>query len=232
MKSKVVFLLSIGLILLSLPALADPPADAGVNRIQIEGFDDWAWPDYPLSPGTITCPGGVLMLDEFGMPYCGESSTGRLHFRDAVLWSCISAFVEPVDEPIPEPRISGVGLITINGNFDADSTGPVWGKWKIYPTVACEKSGPYPADEVQAATMYWSGTWQGKRLFYVDMGVPTWVGDLDLVGKGNGGYIDGLHFKGIEIIKTYTPFPIPNEALGISGLDEVPEGFVKGTITE
>lgn len=224
MKTKVVFLFSIGLILLSLPALADPPADAGVNRIQVEGFDDWAWPDNPLSPGTVTCPGGVLMLDQSGMPFCGESSTGRLHIRDAVLWSCITA--------INEPRISGVGLFTINGNFDADSSGPVWGKWTIYPTVDCDKSGPYPADQVQASTMYWSGTWQGKRLFYIDSGVPTWVGDLDLVGRGNGGIIDGLHFKGIELITTYTPFPLPYEALGIPGLDDVPEGFVTGTITE
>ena len=42
MKNIATFLLSIGLLLLSLPALSGPPADAGVKRIDILGEDDWA----------------------------------------------------------------------------------------------------------------------------------------------------------------------------------------------
>ncbi len=32
-----------------------------------------------------------------------------------------------------DPRITGIGLFTFNGNFDADSSGPVWGEWIIVP---------------------------------------------------------------------------------------------------
>lgn len=224
MKMKVALLLGLGVILLSLPALAEMPADAGVDRIQIDGFDDWAWRDNPLSPGTLNCPGGVLKSDESGMPYCDESTTGRLHIRDVVLWSCITA--------VDQPRISGVGMFTINGNLDAEFSGPVWGEWTIYPMEGCDKNGLYPEDAVSASTSYWHGIWQGKRLFYLDTGIPTWIGDLELVGKGNGGNIDGLHFKGTELITTYTPFPLPYEVLGIPALDGVPEGIVTGTIKE
>lgn len=224
MKIKATFLLSFGLLLLSLPVFAGPPADAGVTRTQIEGFDNWGWKDNPLSPGTTMCPGGELMFDQFGIPYCDESTTGRLHLRDAVLWSCMTS---PDD-----PRITGVGLFTVNGNFDADSSGPVWGEWTIVPMDGCDKDGFYPEEEVMTSTMSWHGIWNGKRLFYSDMGFPVWIGDLKIVGKGSGGNIDGLHFKGTELITTYTPFPIPYELLPIPELFDIPEGFFAGTIKE
>jgi hypothetical protein len=224
MNMKVAFLLIIGSLLLSLPVLADRPADAGVKRTQIEGYDNWAWKDNPISPGTTTCPGGELVFDPFGMPYCADSATGRLHIRDVVLWACVTS---PDD-----PRMTGVGLFTVNGNLDADSSGPVWGKWTIVPLEGCDKDGFYPEEQVTSSTRFWHGSWQGKRLFYSDMGIPVWIGDLELVGKGNGGDIDGLHFKGTELITTYTSFPLPYEVLGIPGLYDMPEGFITGTIKE
>lgn len=127
MQIKATFLLSIGLLLLSLPVLAGPPANAGAIRIQIEGFDNCGWIDAPLSPATITCPGGELMLDPFGTPYCPNSNTGRLNLRDGVAWSCMIA---------NDPRMTGVGLLTSNANFDADYSGSVWGKWMIVPTAS------------------------------------------------------------------------------------------------
>jgi len=224
MKTKATFLLNIGLLLLSLPAFAGPPADAGVTRTQIEGFDNWAWMDNPLSPGTVTCPGGELMFNEFLIPYCANSTTGLLHLRDAVLWSCMTS-----DD---DPRITGVGLFTFNGNFDADSSGPVWGKWTIVPMVGCNKDGLYPEEQVMSSTMSWHGTWNGQRMFYSDNGLPVWIGDLNIVGRGNGGDIDGLHFMGMELATTYSPFPIPYELLPIPELRDVPEGYFTGEIKE
>lgn len=224
MKNRATFILSIGLLLLSLPVFAGPPADAGVTRTQIEGFDNWGWQDNPLSQGTITCPGGELMLDSFGMPYCADSNTGRLHFRDSVFWSCMTS---------GDPRITGVAVFDIKGNFDAYSSGPVWGTWKIVPLADCDKDGLYPEELVRTSTMFWRGTWNGKRLFYSDMGFDVWIGDFKIVGKGIGGDIDGLHFKGTELIRTYTPFPVPYEFLPPElGLFDVPEGYFTGTITE
>jgi len=223
MNLKTAFLLIVVSLSLALPVLAERPADAGVKRTQIEGNDNWAWMDNPISAGTITCPGGELMLDQFGMPYCGDSTTGRLHLRDSVLWSCMTS---------DDPRITGVGLFTINGNLDADSSGPVWGKWKIVPLEDCDKNGFYPEEQVVNSTRFWHGTWNGQRLFYSVMGFDVWIGDLKIVGKGIGGDIDGLHFKGTEWIETYSPFPVPYEFLGIPDLFDKPEGSYTGTIKE
>ena len=227
MKIKTLFLLSIGLLLFSFPAFAGPPAAVGVTRTQIEGFDNWAWQDNPLSLGTITCPGGELML-ESGMPYCANSTTGRLHFRDVALWSCMRS---EADGEV-EPRLTGVGLFTVNGNLDADSSGPVWGTWKIVPMAGCEKDEPYPETAVMTSTGFWQGTWNGQRLYYRDNGFDVWIGDLRIVGKGEGD-LHGLHFKGAELIRMYTPFPVPYEFLPPElGLFDADEGYFTGTIKD
>lgn len=232
MKNRATYLLSIGLLVLAFPVFAGPPANAGVTRTQIEGVDNWGWRDNPLSPGTITCPGGELMFDSFGMPYCEDSKTGRLHFRDSVLWSCMTSRVAGTNDN--DPRMTGIGLFTVNGNLDADSSGPVWGKWKIVPMADCDKDGLYPEEHVMTSTKYWRGTWNGTRLYYNFAGFDVWIGDLKIVGKGIGGDIDGLHFKGSELIEMYTPFPVPYEFLlsVLPDLFDEPEGEFTGTIKE
>lgn len=223
-------LLSICLLLLSLPVFAGPPAKAGVTRTQIEGEDDWSI-NNPISPGTITCPGGELMIDSITlMPYCADSKTGRLHWRDAVIWSCMTSYLDE-DHLQVEERLTGIGLFTVNANFDASYSGPVWGKWKIVP-IDCEKDDPYPAQEVEQADRFWHGTWNGKRMFYIWNGVGVWIGDLKIVGKGSGGNIDGLHFKGTELIETFSPLPAPYEALPGFFDPTKPEGIFTGTIKE
>lgn len=226
MRPKAAILLGFGALLLSLPALADTPVDAGVTRTEIEGFDNWGWKDNPLSGGTVTCPGGDLMFDPFGLPYCANSNTGRLHFRDAVLWSCMTSE--------DDPRITGVALFHIKGTFDAESSGPVWGTWKIVPMEDCDKNGLYPEALVTNATTFWQGIWNGKRLHYTVMGFDIWIGEFRIVGKGFGNGLDGLHFKGTEWIETYTPFPVPYELLVSVRPDlfDVPEGYFTGVITE
>jgi hypothetical protein len=223
MKIKATFKASICLLLLTTPVFAGPPADAGVTRIQVEGVDDLAASN-PISPGTVTCPGGTLTIDETTfLPVCTDSNTNRLHIRDSVFWSCMSA--------VDEPRMTGVGLFTVNANFDADFSGAVWGKWTLFRMDRCDKDGEFPEAGVMNATESWHGTWKGQRLFYSDLGFPVWIGDLDIVGKGSGGTVEGLHFKGKEFLTTYTPIPLPYEL--IPGLDAtVAEGMFFGTIKE
>jgi len=195
----------------------------GVTRTQIKGFDNWAWKD-PLSPATITCPGGELVVDPSVGPYCSDSTTGRLHFRDGAAWTCMTA---------NDPRMTGVGLYTSNGNFDADSTGSVWGTWTIVPTEDCDKDGFYPEELVMTATSFWHGTWSGQRQFYIVNGFNTLISELKIVGKGVGGDLDGLHFNGMEWIETYTPSPVPYEFLPQElGLFDEPEAEFIGTIKE
>lgn len=229
MQIKVTILISIGLFLVSIPVFAGPPADAGVTRTQIEGWDNWGWQGGPQSSPTIICPGGELA--EIPFP-CSDSMTGRVHLRSGSGWGCMTA---------DDPRMTGVGLYTSNVNFDADSNGPAWGEWKLVPMVGCNKDADYSkeyADLVKYATSFWHGTWHGRRQF--DSDENAWISDLEFVAKGFGGDIDGLHFKGAEWITTYTPFPMPYEYIfpydlilpdGSRPFD-MPEAYFIGTIKE
>lgn len=223
MKNIATFLLSIGLLVLSLPALSGPPADAGVERTDILAGDNWAITN-PISLGTIMCPGGELAFDTVGLPFCANSSTGRLHYRDSVFWGCVTA---------SDSRMTGVALYEIWGNWDAESTGPVGGTWKIVPSSACDRLGPFPEDLVANASDYWSGTWTGKRSYQEFGGMGFWVGEFRIIGKGYGETLEGLHFRGEEVVPTFTAFPVPYEFLPPElGLYDQAEGTLTGTITE
>ena len=153
------------------------------------------------------------MLDPV-TPVC--AATGRVHFRKMAWWACFAS---------DDPRLSGIGIATANGNFDANYTGPVGGTWMIVPSADCN-----PTDLIDPPA-YWKGTWQGQRSQYCEGNFCHWIGDLDLVGKGYGGSIDGIHFKGNELITTYTPLPVPWEF--IPGFPATgPEGFITATIRE
>jgi hypothetical protein len=213
MDVKTLLVITIGLLCLSCPALADKPADAGVQRTDVVILDDWPGAP-PISAGTIECPGGELeMLNEV-TPIC--AATGRVHLRNITLWSCMTS---------DDPRVSGVGMFTVNGNLDSAYTGPVWGKWTVVPSQSCD-----PMDLIDPP-VFWQGNWQGQRSQYCDSGPCYWIGDLKVVGKGHGGDIDGLHFKGNEVITTYTPLPIPWEFIPGFPLTG-PEGILTATIKE
>ena len=220
MQIRATILLSIGAILVSIPVFADPPPDAGLTRTEIEGVDNWGWQGGPPSTPTIKCPGGELM-EPFD---CSDSMTGRLHLRGGSGWSCMTS---------NDPRMTGVGLYTSNGNFDADSNGPVWGEWKMVPMEGCNKDAVYSEafeDLVNDATSYWYGTWNGQREF--DGDVNAWVGELKVVGHGFGDDLDGLQFKGTMWITTFTPFPLPYEYIFPYGSVpfDMPEAYFIGTI--
>ena len=225
MKYLIQLVLTLAILALTSLAVADDSKPGhGATRTHVEGVDNWAWNDTPLSPPTINCPGGELVVDPFSGPYCSDSKTGRLHFRDGVAWSCITS---------DDPRMTGVGLYTSNGNLDANASGSVWGTWTIVPAEDCDKDGSYPEELVINAPGYWQGTWNGQRQLYSVNGFNVWIGELKLVGKGIGGDLDGLHFDGTELIRTYTPFPVPYEYLPPElGLFDVPEGEFIGTIKE
>ena len=222
MQIKATILMSIGLFLVSLPVFAGPPADVGVTRTPIEGWDNWGWQGGPPSTTEIKCPGG-----EFIEPFnCSDSMTGRLHLRDGAGWSCMTS---------NDLRMTGVGLYTSNGNLDVDSNGPVWGEWKMVPMVGCNKDAVYNEEYealVNDATSFWYGTWNGQRQFDEDLG--AWVGDLEVIGKGVGEDLDGLHFKGTMWITTFTPFPIPYEYIFPMGSEpfDMPEAYFIGMIKD
>lgn len=229
MKNIATFLLSVGLLFLTLPVFASPPADAGVTRTPIEGWDNWGWQGGPQSSPTIICPGGELA--EIPFP-CADSLTGRVHVRDGVAWSCTTS---------NDPRMTGIGLYTSNFNFDVEGNGPAWGEWKIVPMVGCDKDAVFSEayeDLVNGATSFWYGTWHGQRQF--DSDKNEWVSELEGVIKGVGGELEGLQFKGTMWITTFTAFPMSYEYLFPSDLVlpdgtrpfDMPEAYFVGTIKE
>ena len=223
MQIKATTLLSIGVILASLFVFTGPPAKAEVTLTLIEAWDNWGWQGGPESSATIICPGGELTDDPFP---CSDSLTGRVHVRDGAVWSCMTS---------SDPRMTGLGFYTSNVNFDAEANGPAWGEFKIVPMVGCNKDAVYNeeyADVIKYATSFWYGTWNGQRQFDSDQG--AWITELEMVGKGVGGDIDGLHIKGTEWITTVTAAPMPYEYLYLfyPALFDVPEAYLVGTIKD
>ena len=213
MKAKTLFLVVATSLCLWFSVLAAAAPGGGVERTVVTGWDDWPGVP-PISEGTLKCPGGEIEMIDPVTPYC--AATGRIHFRDVILWSCVTA---------DDPRASGVLKFTINGNLDSDYTGPVWGKWSLVPSPVCD---PVKLVEPQS---FWEGSWQGQRFYRCDVEGCRWIGDLELRGKGRGGDIDGLHMKGTEIVTTYTPLPVPWEFIPgfpVTG----PEGVLEATIKD
>lgn len=223
MQIKTTFLLGISLILAATAVFAGPPADKGVTRTAIEGWDNWGWQGGPESSARIICPGGDLS----GTPSpCADSLTGRVHLRGGAGWTCLTT---------NDPRLTGLTMYTSNINFDADLNGPAWGEMKIVPMVGCNKDAVYTdeyEDLIENATSFWHATWHGQRQFDPDQN--AWISELIFVGKGVGGNIDGLHFKITAWITTFTPFPMAYEHLFpiYPELFDVPEGYVTGTIKD
>lgn len=216
-------LLSMGAVIVP-ASFAAEKSESSVTRTQIVGVDNWAWNDTPLAPATMTCPGGELVVDPTGGSYCADSNTSRMHFRDGASWACMTS---------NDPRMTGIGVYTTNGNFDANSTGPVWGTWTLVPMEGCDKDGPYPEELVMTATRFWEGTWNGQRRIYNVNGFNYWIGELKVLAHGFGGDLEGLRFKGMEWVTTYTPSPIPYEFLPPElGLFDEPEAVFMGTIKE
>jgi len=194
---------------------AKKPGDAGKGSqfIEVTGFDNWL--DTPPS-GTISCQKGTFT--ENPLQPCSEDDS-RLSIRAATAQSEVSS---------SDDRLAGLMSTVFNANFDASSSGPVWGTWSL---------------EVTSCVGTWEGNWSGKRTFVpgenpLDDSLPPpgiggiWVGELKIIGHGNG-CVEGLQFKASEIITTLTPLPIAYEMIpGLCDLGCPPEGVVQGEILE
>ena len=199
MNGKILLVIAVGLF--GLLQFAQAEDSQGVTRTEVLVYEDWPADAFGYS-GTLECPGGEFQWIDPVTPVCPGS--GRIHIRNAVGYSCVYA---ETTGGAPELRLSGVGLFVVNGNLDSDYTGPVWGTFMIVPSERCD-----PEDLINPE-VYWSGTWGGRRSVTCADSLCTWVGRLKQVGKGHGGDIEGLHFRGTETITTFTPMPIPWELI-------------------
>ena len=193
---------------------------AASTRTEVVVADHWPADSF-INPGTIRCPGGQLQWLDPVTPVC--TGSGRIHLRGVGAYGCTQAQVEVSGDA--EPRMTGIGMFEVNANFDAEYSGSVWGTWKLVPG-ECVLERLY-APEAPA----WKGTWQGQRRRFCDGDSCVWIGDLELVGKGHGGALEGLRFKGTETNTTFTPLPVPWELIGLCPPCG-PEGVVVGTIRE
>ncbi len=169
----------------------------GYSSIEVNATDD-LMPGPPT--GEIYCSEGVIDMTNPMMPVCPEGAT--LEVRNGTGMSRMYS---------DDPRMSGLLTYVSNASFDADYfTGPVWGSWQL---------------EVDACDGVWKGTWSGERTFapgqpnLVDTFFPpgfggVWISKFDLRGHAKGDCVNRLRMKGIEIITTLTPLPVPYEVLG------------------
>jgi hypothetical protein len=199
MNWKILLVIAVGLF--GLLPVAQAEDSHGVTRTEVLLYEDWP-ADAMLDWGTLKCSGGEIQWIDPVTPFCPGS--GMLHSRNSVGYACEYA---ETTGGAPELRLSGVALIEVNGNFDSDYTGPVWGTFMIVPSERCD-----PEDLIDPE-VYWSGTWGGRRSVTCADSLCTWVGRLKQVGKGHGGDIEGLHYKGTGTITTFTPMPIPWELI-------------------
>ena len=217
-----IILLSVLPLALAGPALvtADGSSDGFMGEA-VTFFDNW--PAMPfLGELDVQCPGGeVEWLNEF-TPVCIRS--GRLRVRGLPIHTCVSGLDAFGD---PDPRFKGVGGYELNVNWDESYAGQVWSEWIIVLSDSCD-----PAD-LQDPEVYWRGNSNGMRKVaaYDDQGKPiAWLSELNVVGKGYGGEIDGLHVKGTETFFTVTPLPLPLDLT--TGDPLTPEGIFTGFVFE
>jgi hypothetical protein len=205
------------LILLLAGALSADDSPNG-SWTEFQAFDDW--PAFNmLAEGRMWCPGAELTWENPLLPNCGDGK--RFNIREAEMFSCLTGMDMEYNV---DPRLSGTMWFNINANLDSTFSGTVFGEFVIVPGETCDP------DELEAPAVYWAGTWQGKRSQICD---PTcsWVGTLHIVGHGYGGDLDGLEFRGEEVITTYTELPAPWDHIPGFPYTE-PEGIVHGYLKE
>ena len=121
------------------------------------------------------------------------------------------------------PVLSGTGWYTINGNFDLDYTGPVFGEYRVETSTGCGLG------DLEDPESWWEGKWNGVRTVSCGGVNCTWFETFKVVGKGHGGDIHGLQMRAQEIHTTFTPLPIPWDLIPgfpVTG----PEGVAHGVV--
>ena len=180
----------------------------GNGFMEVNATDDLM----PVPPtGEVYCSEGEINPTNPLMPTCPAGAS--LEVRNATGMSRMYA---------DDPRMSGLLTYVSNASFETDYfTGPVWGSWRL---------------EVEACDGVWEGKWSGERTFVpgqfnpVDAFFPpgfggVWISKFELRGHAEGDCNDRLRMKGIEIITTLTPMPVPYEVLGpLCAAGCLPEG--------
>jgi hypothetical protein len=181
-----------------------------------EGTDDFLFdPTIPLEGAlaAISCVGTAST----GNPLqpCPEGSSVRVRALPG------QSRIETDDT-----RFGGVLTVSANADLDPEYAGPVWGIWHL---------------AVDAGEGGWRGVWFGKRVFAPDpssSGPGTWITDTRLIGYGTGS-LRGLRVIANETVVTFTPIPVPYEALAYFGIPGVcpggtcpPEGALEGRILQ
>lgn len=198
-----------------MPAGAGQPA-ADARGMPFAGTDDFLFdPNVPFDQAltAIACVDGAPT----GNPLqpCPEGSAVRVRGLPGL------SILETDDT-----RFGGMMRITANADFDARYAGVVWGLWRL------------SLNSVDGA---WRGVWYGRRVFAPDPASPdspAWVTDIRLIGNGVAGAALGLRVAAHETVVTYTPIPLPYEALVYFGLPPgvclsgtcPPEGEIEGSI--
>jgi hypothetical protein len=182
-----------------------------------EGTDDFLFdPNVPIDAAlsAIACADGAPT----GNPLqpCPEGSAIRVRGLPG------QSIVETDDA-----RFQGTMTIVANADFDPQYAGVVWGLWRL--RLGSGEGG-------------WRGVWYGRRVFAADPspGVPdAWITDIRLIGNGVSGATLGLRVAAHETVITYTPIPLPYEALAYFGVTGVcpygtcpPEGEIDGRIIQ
>lgn len=174
-------------------------AQVQVDEVSFES--DWPL-EFLLATPEINCPGGTLALN-MGVPYC-DSASGQMLVRGSEIYSCLGNSF-PFD-----PRVEGTVWIEINANWDANYTGPGWGRFILVPGEACD------AGSLINPEVYWKGSWQGRREIVSDTPM-TWVHTIQVLGHGVGGELEGLKMRGTEVLTLFTPMAVSYEYLCLMG---------------
>ncbi len=140
-----------------------------------------------LDPGTVTCPG----FEPTGIPSDPCPAGSRINIRGFTIITRIEA---------DTVLVTGNATIVVNANFDAFSTGPMWGTITI---------------DVDAGGT-WEGTWEGIRV----MEGYAWVLPVHASFQGTGGLVDGMRYRNVDTIYSYTPVVVAYE------------GYIEGTIID
>jgi hypothetical protein len=145
-----------------------------------------------LDPGTVKCPG----FEPTGIPGDPCPAGSRIHTRGFTILTRIEADTIEADTDL----VTGDATIVVNANFDAFGQGPAWGTI----TIDLDVGGT------------WEGTWEGIRV----MEGYAWVIPVHASFQGTGGLVDGMMYRNVDTIYSYTPVVIAYE------------GYIEGTILD
>lgn len=145
-------------------------AQAATERIELQWYEDFP-PDMTTDWGYFECTAGGQPTGPFT---CDQ---GGIHIRGLEGYTCL------LDG---EGQIVATTWFSLNANWDAAYTGPVYGEWKVIPGNECSKDIALAAHD-----SYFAGTYSGKRKVQPsEPGIPlpmTWIGRWKRIGRINHG---------------------------------------------